>query len=151
DEDVRVATEQARNQAGSNLYSKFGEATAWIKPEVLSLGAQKVESFIAAEPELKKHNAFFLRDSLRSAPHTLSADAEDVKAQASNALGQSGNVYSSFANGELPFPTVTLADGKSVKLDQAAYSLYRQTSNRGDRKKVFDTFWGAFKSYEGMF
>ena len=149
DEDVRSAADQARNQAGANLYSKFGEATAWIKPEVLSIGAKKVESFIAAEPDLRKHNTFFLHDTLRSAPHTLSAESEDVLAQASNALGQPGNVYSIFANGELPFPTVTLSDGKTVKLDQAAYTLHRQASNRADRKKVFDAFWGAFKSYEG--
>ncbi len=150
DEDVRSSADQARNQAGATLYSKLGEATAWIKPEILSVGAQKIESFVAAEPGLKK-NAFFLRDTLRSAPHTLSAESEDVLAQAANALGQPGNVYSIFANGELPFPSVTLADGKSVKLDQAAYTLYRQASNRADRKQVFDTFWGAFKSYEGTF
>ena len=65
--------------------------------------------------------------------------------------GNRGNVYSIFANGELPFPTVTLSDGKAVKLDQAAYTLYRQSANRADRKKVFDAFWGAFKSYEGTF
>jgi oligoendopeptidase F len=46
---------------------------------------------------------------------------------------------------------VTLSDGKSVKLDQAAYTLHRQDVNRDDRKHVFDAFWGAFKSYEGTF
>lgn len=150
DEDVRVAADQARNQAGSNLYAKFGEATAWIRPEVLAIGAAKVESFIAAEPGLKK-NTFFLRDILRGAPHTLSPETEDVLAQSGNALGQPGQVYSIFANGELPYPTVKLSDGKDVKLDQAAYSLHRQNTNRADRKKVFDAFWGSFKSYEGTF
>jgi len=151
DEDVRSAADQARNQAGTNLFSKLGEATAWIKPEVLAIGAAKVESFIAAEPGLKKHNAFFLRDTLRSAPHTLSAESEDVMAQAANALGQPGNVYSIFANGELPYPTITLSDRKSIRLDQAAYTRHRQASNRVDRKKVFDTFWGTMKAYEGTF
>src|SRR5262249_10818950 len=150
DEDVRSSADQARNQAASTLYAKFGEATAWVKPEVLAGGAAKIEGFIATNPGLKK-NTFFLRDTLRSAPHTLGAEAEDVLAQAANALGQPSSVYSIFANGELPFPTVTLSDGKSVKLDQAAYTLYRQASNRADRKKVFDAFWGSYKSYEGMF
>jgi oligoendopeptidase F len=148
DEDVRASAEQARNQAASTLYSKFGEATAWIKPEVLTVGAAKIEQFIAAEPGLKK-NAFFLRDTLRGASHTLSPETEDVLAQAGNALGQPGQVYSIFANGELPYPTVTLSDGKSIKLDQAAYTLHRQDSNRDDRKKVFDAFWGSFKAFEG--
>jgi oligoendopeptidase F len=148
DEDVRSSADQARNQAGATLYSKLGEATAWMKPEILAVGAAKIESFIAAEPGLKK-NAFFLRDALRNAPHTLSGESEDILAQAANALGQPGNVYSIFANGELPYPTVTLADGKSVRLDQSAYELHRQGANRADRKKVFDAFWGAFKAYEG--
>jgi oligoendopeptidase F len=148
DEDVRVAQNQARNQAATTLAAKLGEATAWIKPEVLRIGAEKVEAFIAAEPGLKK-NTFFLRDTLRGAPHILSPESEDVLAQAGNALGQPANVYSIFANGELPFPTVTLSDGKHVRLDQAAYTLHRQNANRGDRKKVFDAFWGAFKAYEG--
>jgi oligoendopeptidase F len=148
DEDVRAAAEQSRNQASANLFSKFSEATAWIKPEVLAIGSAKVEQFIAAEPGLKK-NTFFLRDTLRGAPHTLSPEAEDVLAQSGNALGQPGQVYSIFANGELPYPTVTLSDGKAIKLDQAAYSLHRQDSNRDDRKKVFDAFWGSFKAFEG--
>lgn len=148
DEDVRSAPEQARNQTGSTLYSKFGEATAWIRPEILSLGTAKVEKFIAAAPGLKK-NTFFLRDTLRSKPHTLSPESEDVIAQAGNALGQPGNVYSIFANGELPFPTVKLSDGTEVKLTQAAYSLHRQAANRADRKRVFDAFWGSYKSFEG--
>ena len=148
DEDVRAATEQARNQAGSILLAKFGEATAWIKPEVLALGATKVDAFIGQEPGLRK-NAFFLRDTLRNAPHTLSAETEDVLAQSGNALGQPGNVYSIFANGELPFPSIKLANGTQVRLDQAAYSLHRQAENRADRKQVFDAFWGAFKSFEG--
>jgi oligoendopeptidase F len=150
DEDVRSAGDQARNQAGGTLYSKLGEATAWVKPEILSIGSTKVESFIAGEPRLKK-NAFFLRDVLRGASHTLGGEAEDVLAKSANALGQPGNVYTILANGELPFPSVTLSDGRTVKLDQAAYTLYRQAPHRADRKKVFDAFWATFKSYEGTF
>lgn len=149
DEDVRATREQARNQAGATLYSRLGEETAWIRPEILKIGAQKVEAFIAAEPGLKK-NVFFLRDVLRGAPHTLTPESEDVMAQAANALGQPGNVYSILSNGEMPFPSVSV-DGKQVKLDQAAYTLYRQASNRGDRKTVFDAFWKSFKAYEGTF
>lgn len=150
DEDVRSAADQARNQAGATLYSKLGETIAWIKPEVLTIGAAKVEGFIAAEPGLKK-NAFFLRDTLRGAAHTLGGEAENVLAQSANALGQPGSVYSILSNGELPFPSVTLADGRTIKLDQAAYTFHRQAANRDDRKRVFDAFWGAFKSYEGTF
>jgi oligoendopeptidase F len=99
---------------------------------------------------LKPH-AFGLRDILRGAPHALSADAESIMAQAANPLGQPQTVYTILANGEMTFPSVTLSDGKTVKLSDALYSLYRQSRNRDDRKKVFDAFWSTYKTYEGTF
>src|SRR5258708_12741869 len=51
----------------------------------------------------------------------------------------------------MPWPSVTLADGKEVKLDQSAYTQYRELHNRDDRKKVFDAFWGKWKEFERTF
>ncbi len=150
DEDVRVSSNQARNTSADNLNAKFVEATSWVRPEILAVGAAKIEAFIAADPGLKPH-AFGLRDILRGAPHSLGAEAESVMAQAGNPLGQPQAVYTIFANGELPFPSITLSDGKSVKLSDSVYELQRQSRNRDDRKKVFDAFWGAYKTYEGTF
>ena len=150
DEDVRVAPNQARNTAADNLNAQFVEATSWVKPEILSIGTKKIEAMIAAEPGLKPH-AFGLRDTLRSAPHTLSEDVERVMAQAANPLGQPQTVYTILANGEMPFTSVTLSDGKTVKLSDSMYELYRQSRVREDRKKVFDAFWTTYKTYEGTF
>ena len=150
DEDVRVSQNQARNTAADNLNARFNEATSWLRPELLAMGPAKIEQFIAAEPGLKPH-AFGLRDVLRNAPHSLSEESEQVMAQAANPLAQPQTVYTIFANGELPFPSVTLSDGKTVKLSDSVYELQRQSRNRDDRKKVFDAFWGAYKNYEGTF
>ena len=150
DEDVRISTNQARNTAADNLYARFNEAISWVRPELLAIGAQKIEAFIAADPGLKPH-VFGLRDIMRGAPHALGAEAEGVLAQAANPLGQPQAVYTIFANGEMPFPNVTLSDGKTVKLSDQMYSLYRQARNRDDRKKVFDAFWATYKGYEGTF
>jgi len=150
DEDVRVAPNQARNTAADNLNARFVEATSWFKPEILSIGAVKIEAFIASDPGLKPH-AFGLRDILRGTAHALGEESERVMAQVANTLAQPQTVYTIFANGELPFPSVTLSDGKAVKLSDSTYELYRQARNRDDRKKVFDAFWAAYKTYEGTF
>ncbi|MET0546849.1 MAG: oligoendopeptidase F [Caulobacterales bacterium] len=151
DEDVRVAPNQERQQLAGTLMTTIGEKTSWLAPEVLSIGAEKVAKFQDKSPELKSRFGFFLNDIIRGAPHTLSAEAESVLAATGNVLAQPNNVYSTFANGELPFPTITLASGETVQLTQANYSKYRQSANREDRKKVFDAFWPAWKTYEGTF
>ena len=76
-------------------------------------------------------------------------EAESVLAAAGDVLQQPDSVYGQLANSELPFPTVTLSNGTSVRLDQSGYVQHRQSENRADRKLVFDTFWGAWKNYEG--
>src|SRR5579862_5086390 len=45
DEDVRVSANLERNQRARALLTLFSEKTAWIGPEVLRVGATKVNSF----------------------------------------------------------------------------------------------------------
>jgi oligoendopeptidase F len=151
DEDVRISPNQERQQLAGALMTITSEKTSWLAPEVLKIGEDKVHGFLAKSPELKKRFEFFLNDVLRGAPHTLSAEAESVLASTGNVLAQPSTIFSTFANGELPFPTITLSNGEKVVLSQAAYSRYRQSENREDRKKVFDAFWPAWKSYENTF
>ncbi|MDE2182179.1 MAG: oligoendopeptidase F family protein [Alphaproteobacteria bacterium] len=152
DEDVRVAPNQERRQLAQDLASTVAEKTSWLTPEVLAVGAEKVKAFEAQSPDLKKRFGFMLENILRGAPHTLGAEAESVMASASNVLMQPDNIYSQLSNGELPFPSITLSDGTVIKkLDQAAYSQYRISPNREDRKAVFDAFWSTWSKYEGTF
>ena len=143
DEDVRIAANQERVQAATAIQTIFGEKTAWVTPEILAIGADKVKAFETASPELAHRFGFFLDNTLRAAPHTLGVEAEGVLASAGNVLQQPDSIYSVLANGEVPFPSIRLSDGTDVKLlDQSAYAKYRTSPNRADRKKVFDAFWG---------
>jgi oligoendopeptidase F len=151
DEDVRVAANQERLQSAQQLGTLIQVKTAWLTPEIIQIGAKKVQAFEAQSPELKRRFSFQLDNALRYAPHTLNLEAEGVMAAAGDVLAQPNAVYSQLANGELPRPEVTLSDGTKVKLDQAAYTKYRTASNREDRKRVFDTFWPSFDAFHGTF
>lgn len=147
DEDQRDASSQERFGKAQNLFQSLGEATSWMDPEVLSLGEKKVLAYLKSEPGLADFK-FSLEDTLRNAPHTLDDKGEALLAQAGLALSQPNQIYSLYANASIPWPTLTLADGTEVKLNQAGYSRYRGAANRDDRKAVFDTFWAAWKQYE---
>lgn len=147
DEDQRVPEAQTRYGRAQAMLAAMGESTSWMSPELLEIGAEKVESFIAAEPGLAPFNVM-LRDAVRMAPHTLDAQGEALLAGASLALGQPQQIYAMYANASIPWPSVTLSDGSELKVDQAGYARGRQLPNRDDRKLVFDTFWGAWKQYE---
>ena len=150
DSDQRDADAQARIGRSRTLYSNFEESISWLAPEILAIGDARIEAFISADETLTAHE-FFLRDTLRSAPHTLDAKTEEILAQASLALNASEQIYESYANADIPWPTVTLSEGQEVTLSQAGYSLWRAAPNRADRKLVFDTFWQTWNQYnDGM-
>ena len=150
DSDQRDADAQARIGRSRTLYSNFEESISWLAPEILAIGDARIEAFISADETLVAHE-FFVRDTLRSAPHTLDAKTEEILAQASLALSASEQIYESYANADIPWPTVTLSEGQEVTLSQAGYSLLLAAPNRDDRKLVFDTFWQTWNQYnDGM-
>jgi oligoendopeptidase F len=147
DEDVRVAPAQERRQQARTLATLIDEKTAWLAPEIIALGPAKVDSFVGSNTELKRRFDFFLKDTLRGAPHTLGPEAEAVLAASGNVLSQPNSVYHQLADAELP--TIELSDGRKIRLDGAAYEQHRSAASRSDRKAVFDAFWGAWKGYQG--
>jgi oligoendopeptidase F len=146
-EDTGDASRQQLNQKAQVIGTKISEAGAFLSPEVLSIGKAKIDAFFKAEPGLKSYR-HPIDDILRTAPHTLDANGESILASFGLTQGQAGSIYRIMANSDMPWPTVKLADGKEVKLDQSAYTKYREAANRDDRKKVMDAFFGKFKEFE---
>jgi oligoendopeptidase F len=146
DEDTRVAEGQERAQLASQLGSDLAQASSWLSPEILALGDAAVHAAIAAEPRLAPYR-FGLENALRQRPHTLGAEAENVLAALSPLTQAAGNIHGILTNADIPWPTVTLSDGTVARLDASGYTRYRGVTNRDDRKRVFDAFWGTFQTY----
>lgn len=148
DEDVRVSANQERNAQVMDLYAAFGEATAWTAPETLKLGKDKVESFIAADKALSTRFAFGLRKTLREAQHTLDARGEALLAAVSSPLSGPQTIREQLFSSDIPWPEVTLSDGRKTTLDAQGYTLTRDAPNRDDRKTVMDGFFGEMGKFE---
>ena len=147
DEDLRIAVNQERKSQAQDVFTALGEATAWTSPEIVALGAAKVNAFIASDPGLKKFG-FGLRDVLRQAEHTLSPAEEKLLASAGTPLAGPNDIRDQLAASDIPRPTVKLSDGREIRLDDQGYTIARGAPNRTDRKLVFDKFWASYKAFE---
>jgi len=146
DQDTRVAEPQGMQQEMQQLAATFGAQAAYIEPEILKAGGATIDSFVAKEPRLKVYT-FYLKDIARRAPHTLSDSEEKILADASPLAASPSNIYGILANADFPYPTVTLSDGKTVKVDQAGYNELRTLPNRADREKVMSAFFTALGGF----
>jgi oligoendopeptidase F len=147
DEDIRAARPREMKQAAEELATAFSSASSWVRPEILTLDPAKVRQFIAEEPKLGPYRVY-LQETLRRKPHTLGAGEEQVAAEAGDLEGAGGDVHGVLSNADLPYPTIKLSTGESVRLDPSAFTLYRQSRSRADRDQVFAAFFGALKTYE---
>jgi oligoendopeptidase F len=146
DEDLQVAANQERRDRAQALASKVGEATAWVNPEVLRLGAARIKALVDSDPGLEKFR-FGLMDTVRLPPHTLGDHGEQQLAAAANPLSGPASIRNQLVLSDIPWPEIEVA-GKTERLDQQGYTRLRSGPDRNERKKVFDTFFAAFKRYE---
>jgi oligoendopeptidase F len=150
DEDTRDALllgmEREIAQMGADLSARM----AFLQPEVLAIGRETVEHWVRAEPRLGAYR-HPLDDILRRKDHTGSEPEEAILANASLLADAPHSIFSLFTNADFPYPEVTLSDGKSVRLDQAAFSLHRAAPVREDRRKVFAAYFGKLGEFERTF
>lgn len=146
DEDLRSTEEQERRELANIMWARFSEATAWMQPELIVVGREVIESYIDEDERLAPF-AYQLDNSLRNAPHTLGEEAEQTLSYFSQSFGSPQQVYSLIANSDIPWPTITLADGSEQRIDAQGYGKARSSENRDDRKLAFDTYWGKWLEY----
>lgn len=145
-EDTRVGVTAGMEQRASLVATRLSEAASFIEPEILSLGREKVEGYVDAEPALKTYR-HQLDDIIRRADHTRSATEEEIIATAGLVSDAPSTTYGMLANADAPWPTVTLSDGTDVLLNQAGYSRYRSTENRADRELIFREFFDVWQQF----
>jgi len=146
DQDTRVSKSQAMKQKMSQLGTDFSTTTSYIDPEILKISKDKIERFLREVKDLEKYE-FYLKDLVRQKEHYRDAEEEEIIANASLISGGPSSVHGIFTNADFPYPTIELHDGEEAYLDAAGYSKYRDVPHRGDRKEVFNAFFGSLNKY----
>lgn len=147
DRDLRDSFGQKLKAETDAAGVRIDAATSWIRPEILGLGSDTVEGFLAAEPELAPY-ARPLREILRLADHTLPAEQEALLSRVGLISGKFSDIYDQLTISDMPFPTVELPGIGEVTLNQAGYVRYRGNPDRAVRDEVFKRFWEAYADYE---
>ena len=148
DEDLQVAADQERRQQATAVYAQFAEAVAWMEPELLAVGQEKVLGFVAADPGLANFR-FQLTDLFRRAPHILTPEGEKVLALAIDPISGVNDIRNQLVLSDIPWPEITLQGRGKLRLDNQGYTIARQSPVRTERKQVFDLVFGTYNAYGG--
>ena len=146
DEDTRNAKYQGMKDQVIQLAAAFGAEWAFVEPEVLTMDPAALDGWLSSTSGLKVYG-FYLHDVVRRKPHTLNASEEALMARTVPVAAGAGSTSNILLNADLPWPTVTLADGKQVRLDVSTFSAARASANRPDRQKVMEAFFDSLKTF----
>jgi len=150
DQDTRDSATEGMRQEMVQLAASMAGAASYIEPEILRFEGSKLADFLRTEPRLGMYR-FYLEDLARRAPHTLTDNEERILAAAAPLAGSLSSVFNILSNADFPYPTVTLSDGKAVRVTQAAYSTLRASPNRADREQVMKSFFESLGSFSRTF
>lgn len=128
------------------LAAQFEAASSFMNPKILSLSEAEIAAFKEAEPRLKKY-AHLLDVITSKRPHTLSAEAEKLVADAGDALSVSANTFGVLTNSDMEYGYVQDEDGEMVQLSDGLYSILIQSQNRTVRKNAFDVMYAAYGQF----
>lgn len=140
DTDTRNQDVSSRFQRVQALSARFGTATAWFTPELLTILQPTMERWIAQTPELGIYR-FTILDNYRVQKHVLDEKGERLLSFSTRANDTPDTAFQELSTSDIKFPKVPLADGKEVTLTPGAYQAVLATNyNQADRAKSFEAY-----------
>jgi oligoendopeptidase F len=135
----------AKLQQVQILFSKFGTATAWINPEMLTIPEATLRQWIDQTPDLKIYN-FSLMNLYRQQKHVLDEPKEQLLSYFSQLNNTPADIYTMLTTADVKYPTIKLSDNKEVVLSPGAYQQILATDrNQADRRTAFLAHYGSFE------
>ena len=122
------------------IFAKFGTATAWFTPELLTIPQPTMEKWLNETPALAPYR-FAILDNYRQQAHVLDEKGEKLLSFATRLNRTPAATFEELSTSDIKFPTVTLSDGKEITLTPGAYQSVLETNyNQADRAKAFEAF-----------
>jgi oligoendopeptidase F len=137
------------------VFAKFGTATAWFTPELLTIPQPTMEKWIRETPELEIYR-FAIMDNYRQQEHVLDEKGERLLSLAARFNQTPTQTFQELSTSDIKFPKITLSDGKEITLSPGTYQSVLQTNyNQADRAKAFeaylDTYAATANTYSAIY
>jgi len=147
DEDTSNTTYQALKGNIDSYLAELNSINAFFVPEILSLSEEYIFEAIEKVEDLKLYD-FFLKDIIKSKPHVLSKNEEELLASVSDNLEASQNIFNMLTNADMTFPIIIDEKGNKVELTEGNYSTFIKSKDRRVRKEAFEGLFNTYKKFK---
>ena len=144
-EDTRDSNATSMYSRIYSLYVEISSASAFARPEILSLQDDKLKAII--EDDQLKDYRFMLEDLYREKKHTLSAKEEIVISSFGESFAAASEISESLRDSDLTFDDIVDDEGKKYPLSESSYIHYQMSDDRTLRKSAFESYYKTYKQH----
>ena len=144
-EDTRDSSATSMYSRIYSLYVEISSASAFARPEILSLDDDKLKAII--EDDQLKDYRFMLEDLYREKKHTLSAKEEIVISSFGESFAAASEISESLRDSDLTFDDIVDNEGKKYPLSESSYIHYQMSDDRILRKSAFESYYKTYKQH----
>lgn len=141
----------AKLQQVQMLFAKFGTATAWFGPELLSIKWETMKKWLDETPELAPYR-FTITNLFRQQEHVLDENGERLLSYFSTFNDAPQAAYTELSTSDIKFRKATFSDGQERLLTPGEYSqLLSSSRDQADRKLAFETMYGVYADNQNTY
>ncbi len=129
-----------------NLATKAGQAASFIRPEILSIPAERMAAMMTEE--CLKPFALVLERINRYRKHTLSQPEENLLAMQGEMAQTASKAFRQLNDADLKFGELVNENGHSIELTNASFSSFLLSPDRDVRKRAFHQYYKQFQAHE---
>ena len=145
-EDTTNSRYQGMQARFTNAASRAGQASSYIRPEILAIPEQRMTEFLA-DKKLAPYR-LLLERLIRYRPHTLSQQEEKLLAMQSEMAQAAGKCFGQLNDADLRFGTLKNEKGELVELSHSMFSVLLHSPKRGVRKAAFHQYYQQYTAHE---
>jgi len=144
-EDTANSTYQRMQARYMNVASRAGQASSYIRPELMAIDDATMQQFLAAE--VLKPYKLLLERVLRYKPYTLSDKEERLLAMQTEMAQAADQAFRQLNNADLKFGDLENEEGQRIELSHASFSTFLHSPNRDVRRRAFHQYYEAFDNH----
>lgn len=129
-----------------NLFTKIGEAFAFVVPEIQAIDDVTFEKFVV-DPALTDWR-IKLHKIRRMKPHILSEAEERIMALGAAALNGYDDTFSQLTDVDMKFGVLIDEAGREKPLTQSSFSSFLVKRDAALRKRAFEQFYVEFQDHQ---
>jgi oligoendopeptidase F len=130
-----------------NLSAKMRGATAFLNPELLAIGCEKLEQWMKQNPQLAIYS-HFIDNLFRKNEHVRSMEVEELMGMLSGPFTGPNSIFSSLTNADVKFQPAIVTDGREIPVTQGTIDAILHDSDREARRTGWEHYMDAYVNFK---